>query len=378
MSKKKPGILMYGAGASDANILYATRFFCPDPFMFVETPRGRRIMVIGDLELDRARATASVHRVLPLVDYVARAQSRGRGTPHVVDVIAEVLRDLKISHVRVPHDFPAGIADGLRRRRVAVTISDHSFSPSRARKDDNEIKAIARAMRATEAGMAAAVEVLRAASIRGGWVLYDGRRLTCERLRAIANTAVIERGCMPWDTIVASGRRSCDPHDTGSGPIRANHPIIIDIYPRSESTGYYGDMTRTFVKGTATTELSAMYAAVRHAQKYALGMIHDGVRARRVHEAIHEIFRERGFTTGVTRGRREGFFHGTGHGIGLEIHEPPRVTDCDDVLRRGMVVTVEPGLYYAAHGGVRIEDTVVVTNHGVKNLTRFRKFLEIE
>jgi Xaa-Pro aminopeptidase len=89
------------------------------------------------------------------------------------------------------------------------------------------------------------------------------------------------------------------------------------------------------------------------------------------------LFEKRGFKTGQIDGRMQGFIHGTGHGLGLEIHEPPRIALNNTVLEKGMVVTVEPGLYYYPVGGMRIEDTVLVTRTGIKNLTRFPKYLEI-
>jgi Xaa-Pro aminopeptidase len=107
-------------------------------------------------------------------------------------------------------------------------------------------------------------------------------------------------------------------------------------------------------------------------------MIRDGMKTRTIHRAIQKLFEKNGYRTGVIEGRMGGFFHGTGHGLGLEIHEPPRIAINKLTLEKGMVVTVEPGLYYhGACGGVRIEDTVAVTRTGIENLTRFPKFLEI-
>jgi Xaa-Pro aminopeptidase len=120
-----------------------------------------------------------------------------------------------------------------------------------------------------------------------------------------------------------------------------------------------------------------MFNVVLAGQRLGLRMVRGGASVRDIHGAIHELFASRGFETGRIGGRMQGFFHGTGHGLGLEIHEPPRIGDGPGVLRSGMVVTVEPGLYYYPVGGVRIEDTVLVTGHGVRNLTRFSKYLEI-
>ncbi|HET6463459.1 MAG TPA: Xaa-Pro peptidase family protein, partial [Candidatus Krumholzibacteria bacterium] len=243
------------------------------------------------------------------------------------------------------------------------------------RKD--EIAHIVSAMRATEAGMQRAIDMLRRARVHKGWVVLGGKKLTAEDIRRAANLEIFGRGCMPAHTIVAPGKHGCDPHDVGSGPIRAGEPIIIDIFPRAEKSGYFADITRTVVKGAPRPGVREMYDAVLAGQRGALRMIRHGALASDIHGAILELFEKRGFKTGMIDGRMQGFFHGTGHGLGLEIHEPPRIAMNDTRLKAGMVVTVEPGLYYAGIGGMRIEDTVLVTRTGIRNLTRFPKFLEV-
>lgn len=370
-------ILLYAASDSDADVLYATRFFAPDPFLFLRTRSGQRVFVMSDLEIDRAKKQSNAHRVLSFSRYGALAEKRIGRPPHPADTIAEVLRDLRIASVTVPASFASGLLERLRARRIRVRVADGPLFPERIVKTPAEVKAIAGAMRATEAGMQAALEVLRRARARKGWVVLDGRRLTAEDLRRAVDTTILARGVLPAHTIVAPGRQGCDPHDEGSGPIRAGEPIIVDIFPRSQSTGYFADITRTFVKGRASKTVRAMHDAVYDGQRLALRSIRHGARASEIHEAIHALFTARGFKSGKIDGRMQGFFHGTGHGLGLEIHEPPRVAANDTVLKAGMVVTVEPGLYYWPHGGVRIEDTVLVTKSGIRNLTRFPKLFEI-
>jgi Xaa-Pro aminopeptidase len=376
-SHRNRNILLYAASSSDADIYYATRFFAADPFLFVRTARGRRVVVMTDLEIDRARSQSNAHRVLPMTRFVARAREKRGRRPHTADVIVEVLRELGIRGITVPEGFPVGLADRLRRRGIGVRTAPAPFFTERMYKSDDEVAAIRRTMRITETGLRAAVDVLRRSSVRNGWVVHRGRRLTADSLRSVINETIFARSCVPANTIVAPGRQGCDPHETGSGPIRANQPIIVDVFPRSESNRYYADITRTFVKGTASGEVREMYRAVLGAQRQALGMVRHGVRVRDIHEAVQDWFTKRGFETGKRDGRMQGFFHGTGHGLGLDIHEPPRIGRNPGRLESGMVVTVEPGLYYYPAGGVRIEDTVLVTRDGIRNLTRFPKRLEI-
>jgi Xaa-Pro aminopeptidase len=370
-------ILLYAASEADADVLYATGFFAPDPFVFIRTAAGRRIFVMSDLEIDRARATSNAHRVLSMSHYTMLARKRLRRAPVAGDIIAEVLRDLRIRRVEVPLGFATGVADRLRTHGISVHAAEGSLFPERLHKRPDEVAHIVRAMRATEAGMQRAIDMLKRARIKNGWVVLDGRRLTAEDVRRAANLEIFARGCIPAHTIVAPGQHGCDPHDVGSGPIRAGEPIIIDIFPRSEKTGYFADITRTVVKGAPKPRVREMYDAVLAAQRGALRMIRHGAVASDIHGAILAQFEKRGFKTGQIDGRMQGFFHGTGHGLGLEIHEPPRIAMNDTKLEAGMVVTVEPGLYYAGIGGMRIEDTVLVTRTGIRNLTRFPKFLEV-
>ncbi|HEX6791001.1 MAG TPA: Xaa-Pro peptidase family protein [Candidatus Krumholzibacteria bacterium] len=376
----RPGnkhILLYAASEADADVLYATRFFAPDPFVFIRTAAGRRIFVMSDLEIDRARTQSNAHRVLSMSHYTTRAKERLGRVPRPGDVIAEVLRELRIKSVHVPAGFATGVADTLRGHGISVHAADGSLFPARRIKSAEEIAHIQRAMRATEAGVDAAIGLLRRARIRGGWVVLDGRRLTADDVRRAADVEIFSRGYVPAHTIVAPGKHGCDPHDEGSGPIRAGEPVIIDIFPRSQKTGYFADITRTVVKGRPRPKARAMYDAVLAAQRGALRSIRHGAKAADIHGAILALFEKRGFPTGEIDGRMQGFFHGTGHGLGLEIHEPPRIAMADATLEAGMVVTVEPGLYYADTGGVRIEDTVLVTRTGIRNLTRYPKFFEI-
>lgn len=370
-------ILLYAASEADADVLYATGFFAPDPFVFIKTAPGRRIMVMSDLEIDRARATANADRVLSMSHYTALAKKRLRKNPAPGDIIAEILRDLRIRHVNVPSGFSTGVADRLRSHGIRVDAAPGSLFPERIHKSAAEVRHIVDAMRATEAGMQRAIDLLRRARVKNGWVVLNGKKLTAEDVRLAANLEIFARGSIPAHTIVAPGKHGCDPHDVGSGPIRAGEPVIIDIFPRSEKTGYFADITRTVVKGTPRPGVRELYDAVLAAQRGALRMIKPGAVASDIHGAILAVFEKRGFKTGQIDGRMQGFFHGTGHGLGLEIHEAPRIAMNDTRLDAGMVVTVEPGLYYAGIGGMRIEDTVLVTRTGMRNLTRFPKFLEI-
>ena len=365
----KTARLIVAASEQDANLLYATGFFAPDPFIYFEIA-GRRHVVLSDLEIDRARRQATVDRVLSLSRYQKKYAIRTLG-----DLLPKLLCEFGVRVVEVPANFPLGLAKRLRGLRVVVTPDP--FFPARELKTPIEQRHLTAALRLAEEGMQAGLDVIRQSRIGRGHYLYWRReRLTSEQVQGVINATIAHRGGNAAHTIVAGGNQGCDPHETGHGPLRAHQPIILDIFPRDLKTGYWGDITRTVVRGQASDRVRTMFALVAHAQGIAFDQLHAGVDGQVVHRAIRDLFDQRGFKTGRRNGRMQGFFHGTGHGVGLEIHEAPRIAPVPAVLRAGNVVTVEPGLYYPGVGGVRLEDVVVINRAGCRNLTRFPKFLE--
>jgi Xaa-Pro aminopeptidase len=262
---------------------------------------------------------------------------------------------------------------------IHIQVRPDPFWPARELKTAPEVRSIRESLRIAETGMEAGIDAVRRSEIRrDGYVYLDGTRLTSEILKRIINTTIIAKGFVPAHTIVSSGNQCVDPHNLGSGPIRAHTSIIMDIFPRSEKTGFFGDITRTVVRGRASDRLKQAYRCVEEAQKLGFRKIHNGANAYDIHNEILEYFAHQGFQTGVMNGRMQGFFHGTGHGLGLDIHEAPGIgRRSNSLLRTGHVVTVEPGLYYQGMGGVRLEDVVLVTETGCRNLVQMPKVLEV-
>lgn len=366
---KSKARLIIASSEHDADMLYATRFFAPDAFIFLQKG-GRKIIVLNDLEIDRGRKHAKVDRI---VSYSEIARRTGKNAPFAA-VVAQFLREEKIRGAEVPANFPIGLARHLKN--VRLTPVDGWFWSERECKTPEELRLIGRALRITESGMARAVEVLKAAKIGAGKRLtWSGRALTSEMLRAEIESAVLRAGGIPANTIVACGNQACDPHERGSGPLRADSLIILDIFPRDARSGYFGDMTRTVVRGRASETQRRLWETVRAGQRMALRAMKPGASGSAIHEEVKAFFTRSGYPTEVRNGRWTGFFHGTGHGLGLEIHEEPRFARAR--FKPGHVMTVEPGLYYPGLGGVRIEDVAAVTRSGVRVLSRFPNVLEI-
>jgi Xaa-Pro aminopeptidase len=377
MSKTKQNStrLIVAASETDADMLYATRFFAPDPFIFLQQ-NGKRTLVLTDLEIGRGRKQAKADEFVSFNKLEREVQGKSTKTPPYEKVLAHFLRKRGVRSSTVPANFPLGYAQELATHKIRLHTTNGLFWPKREAKTDEELKLIGQALRITETGLARAMEVLKASRPGPGKKLrWSGKPLTSEVLRAEIDTAMLRAGGMPTNTIVAGGDQACDPHERGYGPLYANSLIILDIFPRDAKTGYWGDLTRTVVRGRANEPQRKLWQTVKEGQALALKRVKAGVDGMTIHKAIQKLFTDRGYPTEVRKGKNVGFFHGTGHGLGLEIHEYPRLQKV--TLKDRQVLTVEPGLYYPGLGGVRHEDVVVVTKTGCKILSRFPKQLEI-
>ena len=370
--------LLYAASEGSADQLYFGRFDAPDAYIALG-PHGQRIAVMNALEYGRALKESEYDTVLRLEEWLQKAREvfhrEDVGIAHVVKLL---VREYEVEKYVVPQEFPAGLLTKLRALQVPVEVSEGPLFPERAIKSKEEVACIREGCAASAAGLWAAEKALQRSTARRNGELYlDGESLTSERLRFLVDVACMENGALAQYTIVAGGQQACDPHCRGSGPLRASDLIIVDVFPRMTDSGYFGDMTRTFLKGRASEPQRALVDSVRRAQKMAIKKLGPGVTGKTVHEAVQKYFIGLGYETRRKPTYHEGFFHGTGHGLGLEVHEPPRVSLTGGRLRNGMVVTVEPGLYYPGLGGCRIEDVGLITDNGVRKISRFPQELEI-
>ncbi len=371
--RKSPACpLLYAASDTNADQYYFGRFFAPDAFLALG-PRGKRVAVMPTLEYGRALKESTYDTVLRLDEWQKRAREtfhrEDAGLAHVVKLLA---REYEVSRFIVPAEFPSGMLMKLRALQIPVEVSDGPLFPEREIKDKEEAALIREGCDACAAGLWAAEKALRRSTAkRNGELVLEGKALTSESLRFLVDVACMENGAIAQNTIVAGGQQACDPHCRGSGPLRASDLIIVDVFPRVMDSGYYGDMTRTFLKGRATEPQRALVDAVRRAQKIAIKKLGPGVTGKKVHQSVQKYFTKLGYETRHKATFVEGFFHGTGHGLGLDIHEPPRVNLTGPRLHKGTVVTVEPGLYYPGLGGCRIEDVVQITDDGCKLLSDY-------
>ena len=345
------------------DILYATHFNAPDAVSVVRHPDGRIVLLVSQLEYGRAKEQSRGCEV-PAPDSTKNRGTAGR--------LADYLLHEKIAAVEADSTFPFGAVKALEQAGIEVRLSGRNpFAAARMVKSPEEIAAI-RATQTTAKQAAEYIgEVIRGAEVRENGILFhEGTSLTGERARRLVRSFLLERGIMDFEgTICAPGIQAVNPHESGHGPIRANEWVVCDIFPRDLQTGYWGDVTRTWMNGEPSPERKRLYQTVSDAQRLALSMLRPGIAGSSVHKAVEDFFLDNGYQTGVDgAGRYFGFFHSTGHGVGLEIHEQPCLGSSPQILTPGNGGTVEPGLYYPEIGGVRIDDTVMITETGCEIL----------
>ncbi|NEQ68777.1 MAG: aminopeptidase P family protein [Symploca sp. SIO2D2] len=354
-----------------ADQLYFGGFSVPDAF--ISFKKGRKsYAVLSQLEYARASKESRFDVLLPLEECMGEADAKFGGSKvGYAEIIATLAEEFEIPGFRIPSDFSAGLAFKLQEYGVDLEVAEGSLFPQRETKTEEELKFIKEGNKCSVAGIRAAEDCLKKAVIKKGQLILDGKPLTSERLREAIEIACLQVGSISMDTIAAGGDQACDPHCAGSGPLKANELIIVDVFPRVSKTGYHGDMTRTFLKGTPSEAQKALVAAVRYAQKEALKEVKTGVDGKKVHGRVCEVFDQAGYETKRDENGAVGFFHGTGHGLGLEVHEMPRVSTVSNKLKENAVVTIEPGLYYPGTGGCRIEDVVAVKKEGYQKLSSY-------
>ena len=364
--------LFIGDSVCDSDMYYLSHFLSQDRFTLLA--QDDITLLVSSMEMGRAGKESIAKEVVSTSDYriVEKLKVSGKPDQAYLQVLREFLRDRDARRVGVPFRFPAGIHQQLAED-FEIAILESPLARQRAVKSAEELAAICVAQRGCEKAMRQAVNLIAASEPQGDYLLRQGRPLTSEDVRSTIEVALLEEGCEAVDTIVAGGLIAADPHSRGMGPLPANEPIVIDIFPRSKSLRYFADMTRTVVRGEASLEVKEIYEAVLAAQSAGLKCISSGVSGKEVHSRVIQVFKEHGYP----EQDQIGFIHSTGHGVGLNIHERPSLSEAGDLLEANNVVTVEPGLYYPEIGGVRLEDLVVVTAKGCENLTHFEKILII-
>jgi Xaa-Pro aminopeptidase len=356
------------ANSRDADMRYLTHFTTSDPFVYFRKRGEKGTIIISQMEVGRASregTTAVMTRAeagLPAI--IKKEKDPYRAT-------AQMIAGQVGKKILIPPNFPVALANALGEF-CSVKVDKGTVLSMRARKTSSEIRCMKTVQDVTQTAMGHAVSLIRRAVVKKGILHLDGKPLTSEFIKYTMHCMLLEHGCSAEDTIVSCGEDTAIPHMTGTGPLCADEPIIIDLFPVHEKSGYYADMTRTFVKGEPSPEILEMYTALREAKQLAISKVKNGISGSDVHQRVVDFFKDRGYASDT-----KGFVHNLGHGVGLQVHELPTVGPSGKSLETGNVVTIEPGLYYPGIGGVRLEDIGVITSKGFDNFTSFAEDLVV-
>jgi Xaa-Pro aminopeptidase len=363
-----PDALIYADTFRSPELRHEVPLGVPDPILYAEKD-GTKHIVVSSMEAVRLAALGRYELHLWEEFGIDKLRSSGRSFAEIQEEVQlRGVKALGITSAVIPPAFPVWLADSLRGAGVELTVDKDFFDDRRRIKNEAELAGMRRAQRAAEAAMDRARDVLRAR--------VADRGVTVEEVKAAMNVVFAEHSTTCDDFIVAPGPQGAVGHDMGSGPIAAGVPVVIDIWPRDNTSYVYCDMTRTFVVGEVPDNVATWHRLCKEALDRAISEIKDGASGRDIFDGTCDIFEAAGEQTPRTKEDgvvlADGFFHGLGHGVGLEVHEEPGLgLIAGSPLRAGDVVTVEPGLYRAGYGGVRLEDLVLVTKDGAENLTKY-------
>lgn len=366
---------IYAAGAECSDLFFASGLQTPDPYIWFETQEERAV-ILSALEYGRGlKECREGVAVYPLEEFFEKGK-----TASTEQVMCKIAARFEIEQFTVPGDFPLGLAEKARNSGLIIVPAEGVFFPEREFKNDGDVRKISEAMRITEDAMQVAIRMISDSSVdSSGSLILDGKVLCSEDIRTEIEIRMMRNGARAVDTIVACGPQGADPHCCGYGPMYVGKPIIIDIFPRVNVTGYYGDLTRTVVKGKAPSIVQKAFEAVKCVRDKAKSELKAGVIPADIHKKTIKRLAASGFDTGKNEQGHYGFFHGLGHGLGLDVHEAPRLSPANtEPLQGGEVVTVEPGVYYPEWGGVRLEDVVWIRPDSCKSLTQIDSILEVD
>ena len=371
-------ILLYGDTIRYPALRHEVPLEIMDPLLFVVRD-GRALVMTSQLEAGR------ISRALPEAEVLTTAElgfydlvDEGMSANEAeLETAVRALRSWQIEGAVVPPDLAVAVADRLRAEGIAIDVDGPTVDERRRVKTPAELAGIRRAQRAAEAGMAAAEELIRGAERSDGRLHHEGELLTAERVRDAIRSACAAAGAPAPPDILVTSALSGGGHDPGSGPLPADLPIHIDVWPRDEESGCWADMARTFVAGEISPEVTEVRDVVREALETARAAARPGITGRALYDMAAEIIERAGHPTQRTTPPGEtlthGFYFSLGHGVGLEVHEPPGLGLFGrDPLVAGDVVAVEPGVEgLDGIGGVGFEDLLLITEIGSETLTDY-------
>ncbi len=366
MKKCRADAFVHYAGGEDADMRYLSRFVMHDPFVFFKKHRQPGTIIVPLMEAERA-SRESIAAVMTRTQAGLPGIAKKEKNPW--KAAAQMIAGQAGKTLLISPTLPAALLRALEES-ARVIVDEGTIEQMRAKKTPEEIRLIQTVQKKTERAMELGISLIRNATTKKGILYHDGAPLTSELVRTAMHKQLMDDGCRAVETIISCGEDTAFPHIIGSGPLRPHVPIVIDMFPRDEATGYYADMTRTVSKGKPDRQIIDMYEAVKEAQQIGISRIKAGVSGADAHNAVVDYFKSRGYESDT-----RGFIHNLGHGVGLQVHELPTIGAAGTTLEEGFVVTVEPGLYYPGVGGIRLEDMGAVRARKFADFTKFEENL---
>ncbi|MDA0347925.1 MAG: M24 family metallopeptidase [Verrucomicrobia bacterium] len=380
--KNKTAMIMAGPPEEHASLFRRIQFSVHDPVVLIELEEdAKRILILRDIEMERAKARARVNDVHCPADFTPVEGLSGDRQTATAQAAAECLRRNGVTVVRGDRMLPLVYVEMIRRAGIEIEYDPDLGVLDRRQKTDEEVAFLREAQGVTEEAVELVCRMIaRADADADGVLINNGQRLSSEYLRLVVDRFLMEKGYHGRPAIIAGGPPAADCHNLGWGDIKTSTPVIVDIFPSNLSTRYCGDCTRTVVHGDVPDEVLLMHAAVAEAKRNAIAATKAGVTGQSVHQVTLGTLAAHGYSSGLPAEDDPDTYCamtcGTGHGIGLEVHEPPLLDFKGPELLVGDALTIEPGLYCKAIGAIRLEDMVVVREEGCENLNTLPEGLD--
>ena len=273
MKKCGADAFVHYATGEDADMRYLTRFVMHDSFVFFKRQKQPGTIIVPQMEAERAsrESTTAV---------MTRTQA---GLPDITKkeknpwkAIAQMIGEQAGKTLLVSPAFPAILMRALEDHG-RVIVDEGTVGNMRIKKTPDEIRLIKEVQKKTERAMDLGISLVRHATIKRGILYHNDAPLTSELMRNVIHKHIMDDGCRAVETIISCGEDTAFPHIIGSGPLKPHMPIVIDMFPRDELTGYFADMTRTISKGKPSQKIVEMFEAVREAQQIGILHIKSGV-----------------------------------------------------------------------------------------------------
>lgn len=371
------GLFSYGSPFNSPNLLWLTGFRSGDIIYYLQNKGEQGIIGARFNTLDRVKKESFVKRTYDMSEFAIQLLKENK---NVMDnreaLFGPMLQELFTGKViGVPDEIPASILVLIQKLGYEVKVVRDLVPDARATKSSKEIKTIKKAGDATVGAILKVVEMIKDSDVGAKKTLmHNGSPLTVGQVKLALEHFLLDKNTeSSEDTILAVGDKAFDWHYLGNpeDELKAEVPIILDVFPRLKQERYVADVTRTIVKGTLSKRLKEMFEAAQAAADTAVDALTDGTKIDDVNLACFNTLKQLGFDSRrLNPDAKDGMTHGLGHGIGLEVHEQPSMYKREDHFAEGHVMAIEPGVYLEGIGGVRIENDYSVTKGKAELLTR--------